>query len=352
MNNEIEKYTVDTFDKLTECIKNELNDSIKYIFRELVKKNCVFYGKTAIEIQLNIEPTIPFKIVSNKTVKFFLPIFKDIIAKYNVNYKIDKLPNIFIYKLNLQTALISHYTKTNNFEKYVKKINDVHIIDPLISLMDIYFIYSTPLMNSNQWLDLVKLDPKFINTLTYKNDITYKNIDKLEKIYHKNFSIFKNSNFLKEDIILTGIHSYNEMMNSNFNDTINLMVYDSKDIIDKIQELYKNRLSVTKYQNSFIKYFNYYYILKYKNIHLFTIYEMKDAYIYYHNTKRTNFHTTVFMLLFKTIIEKTEKYVPLINNLLIEGSKKDLLSDNKFKCFEVGYLDNAIKNLIKQRLQK
>lgn len=352
MNNEIEKYTTETFNKLHDSIRNELDKPTRYLFQELAKNNITFYGNTALEVYLNMKPTIPLKAISKNTPKFFLPIFKDILNKFKVYFKIDKIPNANFYKLNLQNILIVYHVDEEEFEPYLQKVNDINIVNPLYSLMDTYFMYSTPLMNSNYWLDLINIDPKFIKTLTPKNNIKYNHSNNLERIYNKNYQVLKKINFFEQNILLTGIYAYNEMMNTEYQDPIDLMVYNSEDIIDKLQLVFSNKLSVITHPNNFIKYFDNYYVLKYGDIHLFTVYPMKDAYIYYHRTKRTNFHTTIFILLFKSISENTEKYIPLINNMLINASQEDLLNNNKFKCFEVGYLENAITSIMERRTKK
>lgn len=349
MNNNIDKFTKNSFEKLDSTIKNNLKDVNKFLYKELNKIKCVFYGKTALEISLNITPTFPFKVISTENIKVFLPIFNKILNIYKLNYKIDKLSKFIIYKLNLQNVLFVYYIDKNKYSSHIKNINNSLIFDPLMSLMDIYYMYSVPIMNTTNWIDLTDIDPLYIKTLKYSKNNNYYSDNILDNIYNKNFKLFTDFEFLKHNILLTGIHAYNEMMNTKYNDKIILMTYDVDNIINKIQIMYKNNLSVSKHRINFINYFNNYYIIKYKNIHLYTIFQMKDPFIYYHKTKRTNFHTTVFILLLNSIIEKTNKYNELINNLLIEGSKKDLLLDDKFKCFEVGYLNNSIKNLINQR---
>ena len=38
--------------------------------------------------------------------------------------------------------------------------------------------------------------------------------------------------------------------------------------------------------------------------------------------------------------------------MLINASQEDLLNNNKFKCFEVGYLENAITSIMERRTKK
>lgn len=345
---DIDKYTTEAFTRLEEHIKHKLEEPTNFLLDKLISHNITFYGTTAIEFYLNTSPVFPFKIISDKPIDFFLNIFKEILNIFKTFFKIDKIKNTLLFKLNLQTVLIIHKVNEENFTPLHSTINNITIINPIYSIMDLYHMYSLPLSFINTWTYLINIDPKFIDTLS-KPTLNYnsnKN-NKNNKIYMKNFNVLKKLNILNnKNILLTGIYAYNEMMDTNYNNVVDIIVYNEEEIIEKLQNIYKNKLTIIKKDTNFVKYFNYYTELHFNDFHLITIYTMKDPFIYYHKTNRTNFHTTVFMLLFKAIEEKNETYKILAEKLLIRGNKEDLLDDGKFECFEVGFLDGMIQYLI------
>ena len=152
---------IDNIDKyIEECklkmIKLYINiiKGFNCIIDYIVKNNIILYGKSALEIYNNKKLTYPINCLHNNTDEF-KELFKLIKNNFKILYKITsiKFKKTTIYNLNLINVLnITNY-ESEYFKESIEKINNF-TVNPIISLIDIYYIYSTPIYNESNGMIL------------------------------------------------------------------------------------------------------------------------------------------------------------------------------------------------------
>ena len=193
---------------------------------------------------------------------------------------------------------------------------------------------------------------------TINNDYIKKEQDKFE-LNNKIYNILdKNNYFDSEYIIKTGTYSLNKIINKKYSDTIDIIVcmnrYDNeyKKILEIFQkDFIKNKLKINKINliknNKFILYyFQDLYEVYYKDTKIITFYIMREPYILNYDLKQSNFHTTVFILLYKYLLNNNIYYLYLAELLLNKSNNKNLLNHTNFKSYQNTFTKDCMKDIL------
>ena len=236
--NKLCKYIENKRNQINKIIDEETEDSKNFLLNYLIKQQFIFYGKTSLEIEMNMNITLPIYIVSNKMSDFFKKIFDKMFTKYKFAYKSIVLGHkkTFVYTFRLVRYLIGY---TINLDKHVLTKGKYKYIKPLISLADIYCIYSTPLYNIYSYELLSKIEQKYLKFITNSE----------KKINNKTFNIKNNEKYNKlinkkyikdnENILLSGIHVLNSLLDTDYIDTFDIIISNIKlkEEFSKLKEL-------------------------------------------------------------------------------------------------------------------
>ena len=306
MNKDIDLYIEKSFINIENNIKNEIEIPFNELLNEIAKLNLIFYGKTALEIILKKKITQPIYIISDMDMLYFKPIFAKLHKKYGVFYNALPLSdNVINYTLNLQASMIVF---TSFREHTTHKVKNYRIIPPIYSLIDIYYKYSTPVNNIDSWYNMSIIDKEYTSYFLKKNKnksnkINIKNQSIYKKVYH-----FIDKYFLKNNnsIMISGIYAYNDLMNTKYYGVIDLLVNDFNNIYPKLDFLMPGLTKVDA--DIYLDYFNVYKIF-YKGVHIINFFEMTEPLSYYKKYSRSNYHTTVVILLINSILSKQKIYL-------------------------------------------
>ena len=146
----------------------------------------------------------------------------------------------------------------------------------------------------------------------------------------------------------------NDIIHTNYIDSVDIIIsYNQLQTqFEKLSSIVDN-LVIKKTKNKF-QYFNDVYKVYLGRIHVLTYYITDVPFCYYKEKQRCNYHTVLFILLYKYLMTKDKKYLDYINILLNKGSKVNVLNDNNFTCFQNIFVDDIISDmlLLKNRLIK
>lgn len=326
-------------------LDKEIKDSKNFLFNYLVKNNYIFYSKTALEIDLGLDITLPIYIISNKDTITFKDIFDKMNKKYKYAYKLLPLTHkdTYIYDFRLIRYLIIYKI---NYEKNIIDKKDYKYVDPILSLGNIYFTYSTPIYNTPIFKSFSNVEQIYLKKI-YNLDIKIK--DDI-KILDKNKYIKKLENkYIKDNknVLITGIKVYNDFMKTNIIDSIDVIVSKIrlKDEYEKIKNIY-NDVKINKLMINKCYFTNVYEIIKDDKC-IIRLYETDLPFSYYKKFNRSNYHTVLFILLFKYNITNNTLYLNLVYNLIYKAKNKNVLKNNKFQCFQSTFVKNALNDFYK-----
>lgn len=343
MNKDIDLYVEKSFIKIENDIRDKITIPFKDLLEEIIKQKSIFYGKTAIEILLKKNITQPFYIISDKDMLDFKPIFASLHKKYGVFYNVRPISdNVINYTLNLQSVMIVYTSFKNTI---IDKVDNYIIVPPIYSLIDIYYKYSTPVNNIDYWIENSKIDKEYMKYFIKNNKIKNSKIKiNNQKIYKKVYD-FINKYYLKGNnlVMISGIYAYNNMMNTNYYGIIDLLVNDVNELYPKLDFLMPGLSKIES--GDYLDYFTVYKVF-YKKIHIINFFEMNEPLSYYKKFSRSNYHTTIIILLLNSILSKQKIYLRLAKQLIVCAHSKDILTDNKFKCFQNTYLDKTIEHFL------
>ena len=137
-------------------------------------------------------------------------------------------------------------------------------------------------------------------------------------------------------------------MNTNYINYIELIVVNPQIIINELTHMFKN-IKVIPKKIMFLQYFDKLYEIYYNNILIIKLYPMRKAVSFNKNWYMSNFHTTVFFLLYKNFLENNKdiELIKFVINLLITGYNHNLnKQDELFSCFQPIFIKNTFKYLI------
>ena len=355
--NKLCKYIENKRNQINKIIDEETEDSKNFLLNYLIKQQFIFYGKTSLEIEMNMNITLPIYIVSNKMSDFFKKIFDKMFTKYKFAYKPIVLGHkkTFVYTFRLVKYLIGY---TINLDKHILTKGKYKYIKPLISLADIYYIYSTPLYNIYSYESLSKIEQKYLKFITNSekkiNNKTF-NIKNNKKELLCNEKICKKYNKLihkkyikdNKNILLTGIPVLNSLLNTDYIDTFDIIISKVK-LKEKFIKL-KELIDDVELKHVFTDYqfFVDIYEVRLNNVCLLTYYITDVPFSYYKKYKQCNYHTLLLMLLYKYIKTNKSSYINFICQLINKGFKYNILKNNKFKCFQTTYVKDGINDFFK-----
>ena len=341
--------------------KRSKNDLINFIKKE----NIVLCGKSAIEAHLGNDLTLPIYTVFKNSLDFY----KDFFTKLNRKYKYAFNPitlshkNTIIFDFRLVRYLIIYKANLVKYElnnKSNNKSNNNNFIytQPLISLMDIYYIYSTPIYNWVIYEKISKIEQKYFKIHETKYNKTNSIISEKNSSFHKKQNKIIIDKYIKKNdhILITGIIALNDILGTNYCDTIDIIISPSRlnNEIDKLKKIVKDIVIIKK--DNTLNYFLETHDVFIKDVKILTFYITDVPFSYYKKHSRSNYHTILFMLIYKMIINDNNKYIEYINMLLNKSKKMNVLKNNKFQCFQTTYVKDAvldfllIKNKITDRL--
>ena len=338
--------------KETKSSKMDLIDFIK-------KEKIVLYGKSALEVDLGDELTLPIYCIFKKSDDLYKTFFTKLNRKYKYAYKIQPLlhKNTIIYNFRLIRYLVLYKININDFvikNKLIINKKDFSYINPIISLIDIYYIYSTPLYNNIIYEDILKIEQKYLNNNEIKiinnnnnnNKLDKKNIKDNEE-FHKKCNKFILDNYITDNkhILISGIIALNSILGTDYSDSVDLIVSKIR-LNSEIEKLKKVLGNIVIKQEKTLVYFleiNHIYL---NGIKLLTLYVTEVPFSYYKKYLRCNYHTVLFILIHKMITNKNMKYLKYINLLLSKGIKKNILKNNKFQCFQSEYIKDSVKDFV------
>ena len=212
-------------------------------------------------------------------------------------------------------------------------------------------MYSTPLYNSNFYVNLAKIEQKLMKKLFNKNIKVNKEIENINNnkkdIYCLFLKIIKEK-YLKDNnnILISGVLAMNDIIKTDYIDTVDIIISYNQ-LVSEFEKLSSivNDLVIKKIENNY-QYFNDVYKVFLNDVHVLTYYVNDLPFCYYREKKRCNYHTVLFMLLYKYLMTTDNRYLDFINILLNKGSKVNVLDNNNFTCFQNDYVDNSISDLL------
>tara|TARA_B110000971_G_scaffold221865_1_gene271122 strand:+ start:425 stop:1501 length:1077 start_codon:yes stop_codon:yes gene_type:complete len=346
------KENIETLQHETQKSKNDMLHFIK-------DNNIVLFGRSALELYLGLELTLPVYTIFNKSLQLYKNFFNKLNRKYKYAYKIQPLLHKKTYYIEFRMVKYMYIYKIN-MDKYIVEQDGYKYVLPVIGLIDIYYMYSTPLYNSNFYVDLAKIEQTLMKKLFNKNikikDKDLNNINKYEKDVYTLFLKIVKPKYLDNNphILISGILAMNDIIDTDYIDSIDIIVsYNQLQTeFQKLTTVVKN-LVMEKTTNKF-QYFNDIYKVFLGKVHVLTYYITDVPFCYYKEKQRCNYHTVLFILLYKYLMTTNKRYLDFINILLNKGSKVNVLNDNNFTCFQNVFVDDIISDmlLIKNKLIK
>lgn len=340
-----------------ETLQNETKKSKKDMLQFIKDNNIVLFGRSALELYLDLELTLPVYTIFNTSIQLYKNFFNLLNRKYKYAYKIQPLLHKKTYYIEFRMIKYMYMYKIN-LDRYVTEKDGYKCILPIISLIDIYYIYSTPLYNSNFYVDIAKIEQTLMKKLFNKNietQNTLTNYDYNQKVQELFLKIIQ-PKYLDNNnhILISGLVAMNDIIHTNYIDSVDIIVsYNQLQTqFEKLSSIVDN-LVIKKTKNKF-QYFNDVYKVYLGRIHVLTYYITDVPFCYYKEKQRCNYHTVLFILLYKYLMTKDKKYLDYINILLNKGSKVNVLNDNNFTCFQNIFVDDIISDmlLLKNRLIK
>ena len=361
-------YTKNSFSAMSETTINKLKKYIiasktksiplDIIIKYIKDNNLVLYGKSAIEHDNNMKLTFPILLINTNNI--LMNLLKKLRTDYNIFYDPPiKVDWGYPIKMNVyETIYIYTYFIP---KKYILEKKGIYYIHPLISFGNIFYNYINPLkFDKITKKEVICITDNFCNNNIYDkisyfkifesfytNFIMIQTLDKFE--YNSIFNRHIEKKYLKnnKNIIITGIHAYYNISESNNTEDIyNLLCINIEDEIDKIKKIDKDILIIDNIIEILELKMNIYTIYKNDKV-IMRLFDMnKKDYIFNHNEGYTNLHGTYYFLLIIFFITKDDTYIKYLNNLYTIIIKEDILKKGKYECFQDNILDENIKYII------
>jgi hypothetical protein len=344
-------------------LDNETKPSKDELIKFIKKEKMILYGKSAIEVHMGLELTLPIYIIFSKSMQIYKTFFNKLNRKFKYAWDPISLTHrkTYIYNFRLVRYLYIYKINVNMYKK--NKDGFIYTM-PMISLADIYYMYSTPLYNSTIFEQLAEVEQKFLKSLDLKNDKEILKIEECNKCEKelcnkqicKTFQKMIAEKYIKNNkyILITGILALNNLLKTDYIDTIDLIISKNKlkSEFEKLSKIVKD-ITIKSVINKF-HYFIEVHEVYLEDVHLLTYYITDTPFSYFKKHHRCNYHTILFMLIYKTMTTNNTKYLDYIQELLKKSKNKDVLKDTEYKCFQSTYIDESIKDflLLKNKLVK
>tara|TARA_Y100000996_G_scaffold415281_2_gene409140 strand:- start:2148 stop:3209 length:1062 start_codon:yes stop_codon:yes gene_type:complete len=345
--NKLKKYIVQT---------KQRQIPLKVILNFVKDNDLVLYGKTALEIDNNMEVTLPICI--NTTHKLII-LLKALREEYNIFYDHPRKVDFgSIIRINVIDVIYIYKNIIN--EDYILTKNGFKYVHPIISFGNIFFNYLNPI-NYTKLVDKdILVDNKLLNKLEYftlfekqyKNFKMIQTIDKFE--YDEEYNKLIEKKYIKknENIIITGIYAYYKYSDTNnITDIYNLLCINIDEEIEKIKKIDKDVLVIDNIIELLEVRMNIYTVYK-KDKPVLRLFELnKRDHIVTHNKGYTNLHGTYYFVLLILCITQNVNYFKYLNNLYTIIVNEDVLKKGNYECFQEDMLEDIIKYIINSKIK-
>ena len=210
-----------------ETLQNETKKSKKDMLQFIKDNNIVLFGRSALELYLDLELTLPVYTIFNTSIQLYKNFFNLLNRKYKYAYKIQPLLHKKTYYIEFRMVKYMYMYKIN-LNRYITEKDGYKCILPIISLIDIYYIYSTPLYNSNFYVDIAKIEQTLMKKLFNKNietQNTLTNYDYNQKVQELFLKIIQ-PKYLDNNnhILISGLVAMNDIIHTNYIDSVDIIV--------------------------------------------------------------------------------------------------------------------------------